>query len=173
VRPPAKSQAERLLSLVVLWCAIQALTNGVVVHHIHTSYTDCVERINNCSFADTLSRKIEYEAFFWGQCIQPVGSALLFGLLVKHSSSEGTHAGKAIGLGVLMIVVAGVCALLIVNFYPHPRGYPPSPGAAGLLIFFLYALPILQLASAILGGFFCAVLDWTKFPPPPRPHTLA
>lgn len=163
--PLTKNWWDGLLLLAIVWCAIQVVTAIWGVGTFRNDYvrcqtdTTCKDRV----IAREWDTKRGYAAVGWAQPLQPLFSALLFGLVRKRSTSRGVHVAKAIGLGILGAAMSGVCALLIYDHYPRP-GYWTLDLSEVLIFAYYFVLPIFPLASALLGGFACGRIQWTDLP---------
>jgi hypothetical protein len=96
-----------------------------------------------------------YAAVMWSQFIQPMGSSLAV-VLVKPGKSRRSHIARAIGIGLVVMVVTCVLGLRIYDHYPRPRYW--SPGDTLLEAYFIF--PVFPILSAVIGGAVFGAIDW-------------
>jgi MFS family permease len=104
-----------------------------------------------------------YASVASGQLVQPVSSALLFGLIRKKSTGPGLRIAKAIGMGILAAALSGVCVLFIYDHYPRPL-YSTLDVSGAFVLGYYFIFPVFPLASALLGGLVCGLIDWKSLP---------
>jgi hypothetical protein len=157
---PVKNWLNRLAKLALFWTLIQAVFGLWVVLKLRADYLRCETDLpcTNHQFVKEWEPRRAYVSLAWGQVIQPLGSALLLGFLRK-SRHRAVHVLKAVGIGVVMAAVAGGAVMLIYLYYPRPVRWDFD--LTGALVFgYYFILPILPLASALLGGIACGLMHW-------------
>ena len=150
-------RSRRIFLLLVVWVAIQWLTCVIPVRMFRNDYLRCLHD-PTCRGQDVASewdRRRAWASIACAQFIQPIGSAILIGSLTSSRSWQ-SHVGKAIGLGLVMVVISSVVGLLIYDHYPRPSYW--SQGNTVLEAYFIF--PLFPLLSAILGGLVSGTLAW-------------
>jgi hypothetical protein len=157
---PTKNWSHPLAKLALVWMLIQAVPGLWVVWKLRADYLRCQTDVpcTNRQFVKEWEPRHAYVSMAWGQVIQPLGSALLLGL-VKKSRTRGVHVLKAVGIGIVMAAVAGGAVMLLYLYYPRPVHWDMD--LTGTLVFgYYFIFPIFPLASAVIGGIACGMIHW-------------